>query len=153
MATVLPQCEHCSHKLHSAFATGEKHARDPHSGAAALRGDAGPALLDSYPAERRQSPRSPRQRADHLHLQIGAAYDPDAGRGADDFTPARCRALHLGYRYDSDAVIDPQPDLPSHEDVARTLDGAPAPASRTCGSSGTAVGSPRSTWSGPGSPC
>jgi hypothetical protein len=46
------------------------------------------------------------------------------GRGAATRTlhPA---VVHMGYRYDSAAVIDPDPALPSTEDVRADLDGAP----------------------------
>src|SRR5206468_6835224 len=33
--------------------------------------------------------------------------------------------VHVGYRYHSSAVIDPQPELPSTEDVELNLDGSP----------------------------
>ncbi|MGW8395325.1 FAD-dependent monooxygenase [Streptomyces lydicus] len=95
--------------------------------AAVLRGDAGPGLLDSYPAERRPVAalaleQSLRRLADP-RLHWDQSPRTAAARAAAGVVNAP--AVHLGYRYDSDAVIDPQPDLPSHEDVARTLDGAP----------------------------
>jgi putative polyketide hydroxylase len=38
---------------------------------------------------------------------------------------AHALVVHLGYRYASRAIISPIPDLPSLEEPARTLDGAP----------------------------
>ncbi|MER6308794.1 FAD-dependent monooxygenase [Streptomyces sp. NPDC001657] len=94
---------------------------------AVLGGHAGPALLDSYEAERRPVAalaleQSLRRLADpRLHWdrspQMAAAR-----RAAGVLDPM---VVHLGYRYASGAVLDPQPELPDQDDVARILDGTP----------------------------
>ncbi|UZJ32839.1 FAD-dependent monooxygenase [Streptomyces endophytica] len=95
--------------------------------AAVLGGHAGPALLDSYEAERRPVAalaleQSLLRLADpRLHWdrspQMAAAR-----RAAGALDPM---VVHLGYRYASGAVLDPQPELPDPDDGARILDGTP----------------------------
>ncbi|MFI9508936.1 FAD-dependent monooxygenase [Nocardia sp. NPDC052566] len=94
--------------------------------AAVLHGQAGPALLDTYAAERRPVAldtleqallrfRNPRLHWDSSPETV-AARAAAGGRNAP--------VVHLGYRYDSAAVIDPQPALPSTEDAELCMDGA-----------------------------
>ncbi|WP_408630248.1 FAD-dependent monooxygenase [Amycolatopsis mongoliensis] len=93
--------------------------------AAVLDGSAGPALLDTYEAERRpvaalaldQALR--RLKDPRLHWDQGA--EAAAARAAAGVINAP--VVHLGYRYDSAAVLDARPELPSTEDVV--LDGTP----------------------------
>jgi putative polyketide hydroxylase len=95
--------------------------------AAVLAGQAGPGLLDSYQAERRPVAaftleQAVRRVADP-RLHWGDGPQAAAARAAAGVVNAPI--VHMGYRYDSDAVIDPQPELPSTEELERTLDGAP----------------------------
>lgn len=93
--------------------------------AAVLCGDAGPALLETYAAERRPVAAMTLDQAmirltdPTLHWDACAA-DRRAAAGA-----LHAPVVHLGYRYDSAAVIDPSPALPSTEDVIADLDGSP----------------------------
>ncbi|MFI6446758.1 FAD-dependent monooxygenase [Kitasatospora sp. NPDC050543] len=90
-----------------------------------LRGEAGAALLDSYQAERRPVAlltldQAVRRLADpRLHWGSG----PGAAKARAAAGVVNAPVVHLGYRYDSTAVIDARPELPSTEQV--TLDGAP----------------------------
>ncbi|MFJ9853906.1 FAD-dependent monooxygenase [Streptomyces sp. NPDC101150] len=95
--------------------------------AAVLHGQAGPALLDSYAAERRPVG------ALALEQSLLRLSDPRLHWDHGPQAPARRAAagavnapvIHLGYRYVSAAVIDPQPQLPSRENAEHNLDGAP----------------------------
>ncbi|MGF6884303.1 putative polyketide hydroxylase [Nocardia sp. GAS34] len=93
--------------------------------AAVLRGDAGPALLDTYTAERRPVAAMTLEQAmirltdPTLHWDAHAV-DRRAAAGA-----LHALVVHLGYRYDSAAVIESSPALPSTEDVIADLDGTP----------------------------
>lgn len=95
--------------------------------AAVLDGRAGPALLDSYEAERRpvaaltldQALR--RISAPRLHWADG----PEAAAARAAAGVVNAPVVHMGYRYDSRAVVGPCPEPPSREDVALALDGAP----------------------------
>ncbi|MEU9116980.1 FAD-dependent monooxygenase [Streptomyces sp. NPDC048483] len=95
--------------------------------AAVLRGQAGPALLDSYQAERRPvgalALEQSLLRLSDPRLHWDGSLQAPALRAAAGAVNAP--VVHLGYRYDSDAVIDPQPEMPSRERVERNLDGAP----------------------------
>ncbi|WP_033220841.1 FAD-dependent monooxygenase [Kitasatospora phosalacinea] len=95
--------------------------------AAVLRGEAGPALLDSYQDERRPVAETALRQSvlrltdPALHWNrgpAGAAARAEAGALAAE-------VVQIGYRYDSAAVAGPVPALPSTEDVALDLDGAP----------------------------
>jgi putative polyketide hydroxylase len=92
-----------------------------------LSGAAGPSMLDTYEPERRPVAAMTLEQA---LLRLGDPrlhWTPDPlGRELR----AAAGALHapvvqLGYRYDSAAVVDPDPRLPSTEDVALDLDGTP----------------------------
>ncbi|WP_182885406.1 FAD-dependent oxidoreductase [Microbispora sp. H10885] len=92
-----------------------------------LRGEAGPALLGTYDAERRPVASLTMEQAlvrmsdPALHWGHGpAAAEARAAAGA-----LNAPVVHLGQRYVSAAVIDPRPELPSAEDVVACLDGSP----------------------------
>ncbi|MET9888229.1 FAD-dependent monooxygenase [Streptomyces sp. NPDC006430] len=95
--------------------------------AAVLGGRAGTALLDSYDAERRPVAALTLQQAllrladPRLHWDSG----PRAATARAAVGALNAPVVQVGYRYDSRAVIDPVPQLPSHEEAALTLDGAP----------------------------
>ncbi|WP_433682828.1 FAD-dependent monooxygenase [Nocardia sp. CA-119907] len=95
--------------------------------AAVLAGHAGPALLDSYDAERRPVATTTmaqallRLKAPRLHWDSSSAAA--AERAALGIINAP--VVHMGYRYDSAAVIAPEPALPSTEDIELVLDGTP----------------------------
>jgi putative polyketide hydroxylase len=95
--------------------------------AAVLTGQAGPALLDSYQAERRPVAAFTLQQAllrmanPPLHWAAG----PKAAAARAAAGVVNAPIVHMGYRYDSGAVIDPQPQLPSTEHVDLVMDGAP----------------------------
>jgi len=95
--------------------------------AAVLAGRAGPALLDSYEAERRPvaavTLRQALLRLDDPRLHWDGGPQAPAARAAAGALNAP--VVHLGYRYDSRAVVDPHPQLPSTEDVLLDLDGTP----------------------------
>jgi putative polyketide hydroxylase len=95
------------------------------------RGIAGPALLETYDAERRPVAqftvdhalariRNPELHFDHLQLD-----SPTFRTARERLGVAHALVLHLGYRYASDAFVSPRPVLPSLEDLACDLDGAP----------------------------
>ncbi|WP_433731694.1 FAD-dependent oxidoreductase [Nocardia sp. CA-129566] len=94
--------------------------------AAVLAGHAGPALLDSYDAERRPiatitlAQALLRLKAPRLHW----ASSPAAAAERAVLGISNAPVVHMGYRYDSAAVIEPQPALPSTEDIELVLDGA-----------------------------
>jgi len=91
-----------------------------------LAGHAGPALLDSYDAERRPVATTTlaqallRLKAPRLHWDSSPAAAERAVLGI-----INAPVVHMGYRYDSAAVIEPQPTLPSTEDIELVLDGTP----------------------------
>lgn len=88
-------------------------------------GEAGPGLLDSYEAERRPvalfTMRQTLIRGEHRDLH----WDFSPERAAERARVGMVNILipSIGYRYDSRAVIDPVPELPSLEEVV--LDGTP----------------------------
>jgi putative polyketide hydroxylase len=95
--------------------------------AAVLDGRAGLHLLDTYDAERRPVAEFTLHQAmlrladPRLHWEDGPqAVAARAAAGA-----VNAPVVHLGYRYDSDAVVDPRPELPSTEDVLLDLDATP----------------------------
>jgi putative polyketide hydroxylase len=89
-----------------------------------LRGEAGPALLDSYDAERRPVARFTMEQAllrlerPDLHFDPSRTAEREAMGIADD------TVVHLGTRYESAAVAGSQP-APSLYELARNLDGTP----------------------------
>lgn len=92
-----------------------------------LRGQAGPALLDSYQAERRPVARIALEQSmlrlsdPSLHWATGE----EGRRKRAEAGALNAPVVHLGYRYASTAVLDAQPALPSTEDLVLDLDGAP----------------------------
>jgi len=92
-----------------------------------LNGQAGTALLDTYETERRPVAELTIKQAmlrladPRLHWDRSPATA--AARAAAGVVIAPI--VHLGYRYESAAVIDSEPELPSHEDVESVLDGSP----------------------------
>ncbi|MFC8567083.1 FAD-dependent monooxygenase [Streptomyces sp. NPDC057245] len=92
-----------------------------------LEGHAGEALLDTYEAERLPVARSALTQS-MLRLEDATLHWASGPEGRA--RRARAGALnapvvHLGYRYDSAAVLGARPELPSGEDVAEDLDGSP----------------------------
>ncbi len=95
--------------------------------AAVHRGEAGPGLLDTYAQEREPVAaatldQAMRRRADPA-LHWGRGPEADAARAAAGVWAAP--VVHLGQRYDSAAVVDPRPALPSTVDLMSVLDGSP----------------------------
>jgi len=93
--------------------------------AGVLDGSAGPALLDTYEAERRPVAALAlgqallRLKDPRLHWEQG----PAAAAARIAAGVVNSPVVHLGYRYDSAAVLGARPELPSTEDVV--LDGTP----------------------------
>ncbi|GLZ29312.1 FAD-dependent oxidoreductase [Lentzea sp. NBRC 105346] len=95
--------------------------------AAVLDGSAGPGLLDTYEAERRPVALTAMEQA-MARLADPSLHWARGPEGAERRAAAgvlNAPVVHLGYRYDSGAVIGPEPVLPSTEDVELDLDGAP----------------------------
>jgi putative polyketide hydroxylase len=95
--------------------------------AAVHHGEAGAGLLDTYAHEREPVAaatldQAMRRFADP-RLHWGRGPEADAARVAAGVWAAP--VVHLGQRYDSAAVVDPRPDLPSTVDLAAALDGSP----------------------------
>ncbi|AXB41370.1 hypothetical protein A4R43_01565 [Amycolatopsis albispora] len=95
--------------------------------AAVHHGEAGPELLDTYAQEREPvaaatMDQAMRRRADPA-LHWGRGPEADAARVAAGVWASP--VVHLGQRYDSAAIVDPQPELPSTMDLATVLDGSP----------------------------
>jgi 2-polyprenyl-6-methoxyphenol hydroxylase-like FAD-dependent oxidoreductase len=92
-----------------------------------LRGQAGPGLLDSYDAERRPVGALAIEQATLRLADPRLHWDRSPRLAAERARVGAVNApiVHLGYRYASGAVVDPQPDLPSSEDVSANLDGSP----------------------------
>ena len=95
--------------------------------ATVLRSHASPILLDSYEAERRPVAALTLEQAmlrlADPWLHWGSGPQAAAARAAAGVVHGP--VVHLGYRYDSGAMIDAQPELPSTENVGLNLDGAP----------------------------
>ena len=95
--------------------------------AAVHHGEAGAGLLDTYAHEREPVAaatldQAMRRLADP-ELHWGRGPEADAARAAAGVWAAP--VVHLGQRYDSAAVVDPRPELPSTVDLAVALDGSP----------------------------
>ncbi|SFB33031.1 2-polyprenyl-6-methoxyphenol hydroxylase [Amycolatopsis marina] len=91
------------------------------------KGEAGAGLLDTYAQEREPvavaTLDQAMRRLPDPDLHWGRGPEADAARTAAGVWAAP--VVHLGQRYDSAAVVDPQPELPSTVDLAVTLDGSP----------------------------
>ncbi|WP_216215868.1 FAD-dependent monooxygenase [Amycolatopsis aidingensis] len=95
--------------------------------AAVHKGEAGAGLLGTYAQEREPVAaatldQAMRRLADP-QLHWGQGPEADAARAAAGVWAAP--VVHLGQRYDSAAVVDPRPELPSTVDLAVALDGSP----------------------------
>ncbi len=95
--------------------------------AAVHRGEAGAGLLDTYAQEREPVAAATldqaMRRVADPRLHWGRGPEADAARAAAGVWAAP--VVHLGQRYDSAAVVDPRPELPSTVDLAVALDGSP----------------------------
>ena len=92
--------------------------------ARALRGEAGPALLDSYDAERRPVASFTMEQALLRLARPDLHFDPSRTAEREALGIANDLVVHLGYRYDSGVILGAEP-RPSLHDLARDLDGAP----------------------------
>jgi hypothetical protein len=95
--------------------------------AAVHHGEAGVGLLDTYAQEREPVAATTvdqaMRRLGDPALHWGRGPEADAARAAAGVWAAP--VVHLGQRYDSAGIIDPQPELPSTVDLAVALDGSP----------------------------
>lgn len=95
--------------------------------AAVHQGEAGVGLLDTYAHEREPVAAATldqaMRRLGDPKLHWGRGPEADAARAAAGVWAAP--VVHLGQRYDSAAVVDPQPELPSTVDLELVLDGSP----------------------------
>ncbi|MGW0934170.1 FAD-dependent monooxygenase [Streptomyces sp. NPDC002666] len=93
--------------------------------AAVHHGEAGAGLLDTYADEREPVAAATLDQAMRRYadpqLHWGRGPEADAARAAAGVWAAP--VVHLGQRYDSAAIIDPRPELPSTVDLV--LDGSP----------------------------
>lgn len=90
-----------------------------------LAGDAGDRLLDSYHEERHAIAELVTQQALLRWENPRLHWDPAAVADRAAVGMWNAPVVTMGYRYDSSAVIDPVVRVPSTEDVAENLDGAP----------------------------
>ncbi|XVQ88740.1 FAD-dependent monooxygenase [Microbispora siamensis] len=92
-----------------------------------LAGQAGPGLLDSYEAERRPVAALTLEQAllRLRHPELHWSRGPQAAAARAAAGVVNAPVVHMGYRYDSAAVVGGRPDLPSTEHVALDLDGSP----------------------------
>jgi putative polyketide hydroxylase len=90
----------------------------------ALRGEAGPALLDSYDAERQPVARFTMEQALLRLERPDLHWDPSRTAEREALGIANDLVVHLGYRYDSPIILGAEP-MPSLHDLARDLDGTP----------------------------
>jgi len=92
--------------------------------AAVLSGTAHPTLLETYETERRPVALMTLQqsmlRLGNPRLHWNSTAEERAAAGV-----INAPIVHMGYRYDSAAVIGAKPELPSHEDLVATLNGDP----------------------------
>ncbi|WP_328327353.1 FAD-dependent monooxygenase [Kribbella sp. NBC_00382] len=95
--------------------------------AAVHHGEAGAGLLDTYAQEREPVAAATldqaMRRVADPQLHWGRGPEADAARAAAGVWAAP--VVHLGQRYDSAAIVDPRPELPSTVDLAAALDGTP----------------------------
>jgi len=95
--------------------------------AAVHKGEAGAGLLDTYAQEREPVAAATLHQATLRYadpaLHWGRGPEAEAAKAAAGvWAPP---VVHLGQRYDSAAVVDPRPALPSTVDLAAVLDGSP----------------------------
>jgi putative polyketide hydroxylase len=90
----------------------------------ALRGEAGPALLDSYDAERRPVAGFTLEQALLRLARPDLHWDPSRTAEREALGIANDLVVHLGCRYDSPVILGAEP-MPSLHDLAQDLDGAP----------------------------
>src|SRR5262249_2488975 len=109
---------------------------------------AGPALLDTYEAERKPVGKFTVEQAYTRYVTRTAPY-----LGAKDFEPvANDFNIELGYLYCSPAICAESDEGKVHDDPRRPS-AAPARARRISGSSAAASRSPPSTWPAAPSSC
>ncbi len=89
-----------------------------------LRHQAGPALLDTYDAERRPVARFAMEQALLRLERPDLHWDSSRIAERERLGIANDAVVHLGYRYDSSAVCGSRP-APSLHDLAQDLDGSP----------------------------
>lgn len=92
-----------------------------------LHGQAGTGLLDSYQAERRPVALTALEQS-MLRLQdpsLHWAVGEEGRRKRAAAGALNAPVVHLGYRYDSTAIVDAVAELPSTDDLELDLDGAP----------------------------
>lgn len=82
-------------------------------------------LLSTYEDERRPVAFFTMDQAMLRLTNPALHWDPTRVAERERLGIANQDVVHLGYRYASEAIIGPEPDLPSLEDVARDLDGSP----------------------------
>jgi 2-polyprenyl-6-methoxyphenol hydroxylase-like FAD-dependent oxidoreductase len=90
-----------------------------------LAGQAGERLLDSYHEERHAVAELVTRQALSRLENPRLHWDPTAVAERAAAGVWNAPMVTMGYRYDSSAVIDPVGQVPSTEDVAASLDGAP----------------------------
>jgi 2-polyprenyl-6-methoxyphenol hydroxylase-like FAD-dependent oxidoreductase len=90
-----------------------------------LAGQAGDRLLDSYHEERHAVAELVTRQALLRWENPRLHWDPTATEERAAVGAWNAPMVTMGYRYDSSAVIDPVVRVPSTEDVAASLDGAP----------------------------
>ncbi|MER7014350.1 FAD-dependent monooxygenase [Saccharopolyspora sp. NPDC000359] len=93
--------------------------------AAVLHGQAGDRLLDSYHEERHAVAEFVTRQALLRWENPEPHWNPSAVAERAAAGMWGTTMVTMGYRYDSSALIDPVPEVPSTEDVAASLDGAP----------------------------
>jgi putative polyketide hydroxylase len=90
-----------------------------------LDGRAGDGLLDTYQAERRPVAQTTLHQAMLRLADHGLHWNADYAAQRAAVGAFNAPVVHLGYRYDSTAVVGADPTLPSTEDVRLDLDGTP----------------------------
>jgi putative polyketide hydroxylase len=90
-----------------------------------LAGQAGDRLLDTYHQERHAVDELVTRQASLRLENPRLHWDPMAVAERAAVGAWNAPMVTMGYRYDSSAVIDPVVQVPSTEDVAASLDGAP----------------------------
>ncbi|MFJ9818095.1 FAD-dependent monooxygenase [Streptomyces sp. NPDC101151] len=93
--------------------------------AAVIRGDAEDQLLDTYHAERHPVAEFTLRQAMARLKNPALHWNPFAAAERRQAGVVATPIVHLGYRYDSSAVVGADLTLPSTEDVRQDLDGSP----------------------------